>query len=736
MNRKFLSFALIAASIVAAPLSNYADEGMWLPQDISKLPVSKMHKKGLKLNPEDIYRADGLSLKDAILRIRTGGSLGTGSFISSQGLVVTNHHVAFDGIAEVSTPQANYLEKGFVSKSRAEELPLKNYSVSITRVIKDVTQDILSNTKPGMSTEDRQKAIDQKRQELVEAAKKENANLDFEVVEMVQGLKFSLFGYEVFRDIRLVYAPPKSVGFFGGDDDNFLWPRHTGDYSFLRAYASPEGKPATYSEKNVPYQPQKFLSISLEGYKEGDFTMLMGHPGRTYRLRDSYSIEFQQNLYLPTLTDLLSERIALLDEAGKQDAAVQLKVASERFGLSNVVKNFTGAAAGLRRTQVVDQKRAEEAAFQRHIEESPELKQKYGTVISELGALYKGYDRIFLHNTLINGLINSSASMQFTALAVGRAIDHEKPASERAQLYADDRVERLKGALPSLIKDENKAINQRVVALYLNKALALPTDKQIAFINERFASTEGAGRQNSINDLAGKLTDLGDTPEKILKLLGMSLADMKALNDPAINLLIAAQLELDKTRKSEQEFASGVNRLRPLYIEGMTSFRKNIFYPDANATLRFSYGEVKGYVPRDGVVYTYLTTLKGVVDKDTGKEPFDVPAVLKDLERSHNFGPYADASVNDIPVAFLTNNDITGGSSGSAVLNGRGELIGLAFDGNYEGLGSDYGYNAEQSRTICVDIRYVLFLAEKMAGATNLLKELEIHGKGASAVAK
>src|ERR1051326_5942142 len=299
MTRKLLSFTLILATILAIPAVQFADEGMWLPQDINKLPIAQMKHKGLKIAPEEIYRADGASIKDAILKILAGGSLGTGSFISAQGLIITNHHVAFDGIAEVSTPEANHLEKGYFAKTQADELPLKNYTVMITREIKDVTADVLSAAKPEMSLEDRKSVVDVRRREITETAKKEHGEYDYEVTEMVTGLKYFLYGYEALRDIRLVYNPPKAIGFFGGDDDNFLWPRHTGDFTFLRAYASPSGEPAAYSDKNVPYHPKKYLTISLDGYKEGDFTMVMGYPGRTYRLRESYSVAFQQQQYLP-----------------------------------------------------------------------------------------------------------------------------------------------------------------------------------------------------------------------------------------------------------------------------------------------------------------------------------------------------------------------------------------------------------------------------------------------------
>jgi hypothetical protein len=736
MKRQFLVFTLILATFFSTPFLTLADEGMWLPQDISKLPIAKMRGKGLQLAPEEIYREDRGSLRDAVMRIGIGGGgFGTGSFVSPQGLILTNHHVAFDGIAGASTPQINHLEKGFVANSQAEEIPMKGYTISITREIKDVTNEILSVVKPGMSQDERQKAIEAKQQELTAAAKKNNELLNYNVSEMVTGLKYSLFGYEVLSDIRLVYAPPKAIGFFGGDDDNFLWPRHTGDFSFLRAYASPEGKPAAYSDKNVPYQPNKFLSVSMDGYKEGDFTMVLGHPGRTQRLRDSYSIDFQQSYFLPFTIELLESRINLLDELGKKDPALKLQVASERFSLSNTLKNFQGSQGGIKRTRVVEDKRREEVEFLRFLNNNPELRQKYGNVLPQIEELYAQYTRTFIPNSLLTNLFNNVPPLQIASLSIGRALDAEKPVAERQPIYAPERFERLRQALSNILKREPADMTRPLTELLLTRLGSLPTEQQPVFAQRLFAGQSPEARQRIAADFAQQLLNY-TTLENIQKLIQSNTADIQkeAAGNPIVSFLLEATQQLDKNRKAEQTFGEKIVPLRSLYIDGINQFRKNLFYPDANGTLRFTFGEVKGYKPRDGVFYTYLTNLSGVVDKDSGKEPFDVPPVLKQLYEKRDFGPYADPQTQDVPVAFLTNNDLTGGNSGSALLNGRGELLGLVFDGNYEGLGSDYGYNAPQSRTICVDIRYILFLADKMAGAQRLFKEMDIRGKAAAAV--
>ncbi|MEW6729693.1 MAG: S46 family peptidase [Acidobacteriota bacterium] len=734
MKKKLLSFALVLVTLLILPVIQSADEGMWLPEDIKSLPITRMRAKGLKLAPEEIYRTDGLSIKDAIVSL--GG--GTGSFVSPEGLIITNHHVAFDGIAGLSTPQANYLENGFVAQSRSEELPMKGYTVSITREVKDVTQEILAAVKPQMTYEERQKAIEAKRREVAEAANQKNPELGYNVVEMLPGLKYHLYIFETVRDIRLVYAPPKSIGFFGGDDDNFIWPRHTGDFTFLRAYVGVDGKVATYSDKNVPYRPKKYLTLSLQGYKEGDFTMVMGFPGRTFRLRESYSIEFQQNIFLPFFIDLLQARINLLDEAGRQDTALQLRYASQKFGLSNALKNFQGSLVGLKRSNLIEQKRAEEIAFQRYIEQHPDLKEKYGELLPKLAEVYRDQNSFYVRNNLLGGLMNTSDTLRAVSFAVGRALDQEKPEAERSPIYSAERVERIKRAFAGQFKERNPALERKLIELYLNKLLALPNEQKVAFLEQRFGGRNDAARATAVADFARRVLEDSSlqNEETINKLFDMPLTQMRTLSSPTIDFVTEVNNELEQIRKRDQNFNNSVARLRSLYIEAMTGFKKGLFYPDANSTLRFTYGEIRGYRPRDGVYYSYVTTLQGVVEKDTGKEPFNVPTVLKDLSTRREFGSYVDTKVNDVPVAFLTTNDITGGNSGSPILNGNGELIGVVFDGNYEGLGSDYVYNSEQSRTIGVDIRYVLFLAEKMAAANHLLKELEIHGKGATAAAK
>jgi hypothetical protein len=378
---------------------------------------------------------------------------------------------------------------------------------------------------------------------------------------------------------------------------------------------------------------------------------------------------------------------------------------------------------------VLTRKRAEEEEFKRYLAKNPDLAAKYGDVLPKMEQLYRESNANFLSNQLLEALLTNTTITRIAALAVGRALNEEKAATERSPAYSEERINAVKGSIGNQLKARNLTLERKSAELYLSRLVALST---------RPASLQQRNIQASnVADFARQLMEENglQTEESLTKLFTMSSTQLRDMHSPTIDFLLDATNELEPARKRTQSFNNSIAKLRSLYIEGITAFRKGSFYPDANRTLRFSYGEVKGYKPRDAVQYGFVTSLQGIVEKDTGKEPFDVPPILKELYEKRDFGAYADPSINDVPVAFLTTNDITGGNSGSPIINGRGELIGLVFDNNYEGLGSDYGYNAAQCRTIGVDMRYIFFLAEKMAGASHILKELQVTGKGASAAA-
>ncbi|MBX7219153.1 MAG: S46 family peptidase [Blastocatellia bacterium] len=734
MRIRVLAVALLLVSVLANALPLRAEEGMWLPDTVSKLPLAKMRKMGFALKPEDVFSTTGVSLKDAIV-ITDGG---TGEFVSPDGLMLTNHHVAFDGIASASSPEKDYLTNGFTARSRGEEIPAKGYDCKVLVEAREVTSEVLSGVKDTMSPDERLAAIEAKRKELVEAAQKAGG-VQAQVSEMLNGLSYYLYAYVVYKDVRIVYAPPKNIGFFGGDDDNFDWPRHTGDFTFMRVYTGPDGKPAEYSEKNIPYHPKKFLTISTAGYKEGDFVMIMGYPGRTTRYREASNIALSYEVQLPFLVEVLNDQIELLREESRKDKKTELELASQIFGLSNTWKNFEGSVKGLRRAKLLEKRRAEEAEFTKYLEAHPDMKAKYGDVIPQLDKMNNRIRKNFYSDRLIQALsgvgLPQIPVLSVATLAVGNALDKGKPAAERFPRFSDPAVNAFKAQIKELVAARNPELDAKGLRMLFQIASQLPESEKLPLFENLFGKKTGAARKEAEAAFAQQIVNHPNlkSVEGLNQLFGLNADQLRTMNDPVINMVMEVVKELPEIDRRTQNITAQLGKLRPLYIEGMAKFRNTILYPDANRTLRFTYGEVKGYKPFDGARYDYFTTLGGVLDKDTGKEPFDVPAQLKDLAARKDFGTWADPKSNEMQVAFLSTTDITGGNSGSPILNGRGEMLGLAFDGNYEGLGSDYVFNPELTRTINVDIRYVLFLAEKMGGASYLFKELQFAGKAAAA---
>ena len=728
MFRKAMLTGLLCFSLLVSPLASWADEGMWLPNSIGKLPISLLKKRGFELKPEEVYSVTEPSLKDAIVQISIGG---TGSFISPDGLIMTNHHVAFSAVTSASTTEHDYITNGFLAKSRDAEIAAAGYTVSVTQDYRDVTAEVLAAVKPEMTPEQRARAISARQQEIAKAAAggREKDGIRTQVVEATGGYEYYLYTYLTLRDVRLVYAPPKSIGYFGGDPDNFEWPRHCGDFAFLRAYAGPDGTPAMFNKSNVPFKPKKFLTINANGVREGDFTMIMGYPGRTMRYRESYSVDYNQRVQLPAQVASLRQQIEALTRLGEADAALKIRLADQIFGLSNSLKNFEGSVLGLKRMGVTAKKQAEEESFRKWLEANPEMKAKYGTVLPQIEELYRDLNSYGLKQSVLSNLLNAGDLINVLEFAYGRALDQAKPVSERSPQFSELAVQRVTKQLGALWQERQPEAEEELLAGALGLAAKLPEGQRIAFIDSLFGGKSGEGLRKAVEEYAARA--IGGSRFKSLDdlngLLGMSMAELKAVDDPLLKLVGAAYDENQPLTQRSQLFNGRILRLRPEYVRGMLEMKKGLYYPDANFTLRWTYGEVKGYQPRDAVTYDYQTSLRGVIDKDTGVEPFDVPARLKELYEKKDFGSYIDGRLKDVPVAFLATTDITGGNSGSPVMNGRGEVIGLAFDGNYEGLGGDYNFDLRSNRTLAVDIRYVLFLVEKYAGAGYLLQEMQIR---------
>jgi len=735
MIRKALTVSLLIVALAFAPFASLADEGMWLPDSLSKLPLAQLKKRGFELKPEDVYSTTQPSLKDAIVQISAGG---TGSFVSGEGLILTNHHVAFAAITRASTTEKDYINNGILAKSRAEEIPAQGYTVSILQEFKDVTAEVLAAAKPEMSPEERDRALAAKRGEIQKNALngRDKDGIRTQVVEATSGLQYYLYTYLTLRDIRIAYAPPKSIGYFGGDPDNFEWPRHCGDFTYLRAYVGADGKPAAFSKDNVPYKPKRFLAVNAAGIKEGDFTFVLGHPGATYRYRESYSLDFRQNIQLPDQIASLKKQIDALTKLGEKNPALKIRLSDQIFSMSNSLKAFEGAVLGLKKLNLVERRRAEEEALKKWLDANPAAKAKYGNVLPQIEALYADLRSFASKQSAFTELFDAGELVGALYFAYLRATDKEKPANERNPQLSD-------GALPQILNQISGDWNERepeaeakTLASALERLSNLPANQKFAFVETLFGNQTGDARRQAERDFADKAiaNSKFKSLDEVKKLFSASAADIRAIDDPLVKLVAAAADENAPYAKRVAKFNSEVVRLRPNYVAAMLEMKKGVYYPDANFTLRFTYGEVKSYKPRDAVYYHWQTSLAGVIAKDTGEDPFNVPAGLKDLARKKDFGNYFDAQLNDVPVNFLSTTDITGGNSGSPIMNGRGEVIGLVFDGNYEGLGGDYAFDGNLNRTINVDIRYVLFVTEKLGGAAYLFDEMQIkRGKAMTA---
>jgi hypothetical protein len=519
------------------------------------------------------------------------------------------------------------------------------------------------------------------------------------------------------------------VGEYGGDIDNWMWPRHTGDFSFMRAYVGPDGKPAEFSDKNVPYKPKNYLKISLDGVKENDFTMIMGYPGNTLRYRDSYSVDVWQNEQYPAQIDANETSIKALEELAGEDRELQIKYAAQIKGLNNNLKYTQGMMEGLKRTRLLEKKRKQESEFTKFLKANPELDKKYGQVLPEIAKVYADLWTYNKKQLMLGNLLGSSPLLGGANYMYRWSIEKQKAEKDREQGFSDRQVERTKKRVAAQRDLIDIPADKKLLTIVMDKAADLPEGQKIAAIEKILGNKTGAERKDAAKKFVEEMfarTIFADF-DKALELYDKSEAEIKAINDP----LIQFAAELEKENKEIQDkydaFVGAVLKLRPQWIQGLSEWKKGNLYPDANGTIRFTYGYVKGYSPRDAVKYHWITGLNGVIEKDTGEEPFDNPKELTELFYKKEFGRYLDKTINTVPVNFLHTTDITGGNSGSPVLNGKGEVIGLAFDGDYEAMTSDFIYDPDLTRTISVDIRYVLFITEKFGKAANVMKELEIQ---------
>ena len=725
MKKKILSLLFVFAFLFAR-----ADEGMWLLYLLGDQTYNDMVKRGLKLTKEQLYSLNKSSLKDAII-IFGGGC--TGEIVSKEGLIFTNHHCGYGAIASASTVEKNYLRDGFWAKSKAEEIPAAGMSVQFLVRISDVTKEVEESLK-GLSGADRAAKL-----QLVsgEIAKKstEGTNLEARVVPFFKNNQYLVFVYERYRDVRLVGTPPESIGKFGGDTDNWEWPRHTGDFSVFRAYMNKEGKPAEYAADNIPLKPKYYLNVSTKGVKDGDFAMILGYPGGTTRYETSLAVKIKTEIENPAIVNLRDVRLKLMFDEMKKSDAVRLQLASNYAGIANYWKFFDGEAKQLLKYDVYGQKKAEEEKFikwtlEKPAQENSFSKQEYENLFGKFEQAYKEWWPYTKHRTYINeGILGSPLAGYATSLqALERALTKKNPSQDEIKKVAES-VNRTRTLF---LSNENKPSDQNIMAatahmFYTDIDEAQHPTSFYELLRTKYGDlNDEATYKKYTADVFGKTMILDDAKWNAF----IANPDSTTLkNDPAYHYAVSfVKNYVTNYQPKSNEFTNQNNDLSRIYMKGILEMNKGkALYPDANFTMRLSTGNVKSYRPRDAVFYDYVCTMKGVMEKYVpGDYEFDLPKELIEAVKKKDYGIYKDARTNDLVVSFITTNDITGGNSGSPVLNANGELIGLAFDGNYEALSHKIAFDKDLNRTINVDIRYVLWCIDKLGGAKNIIAELTL----------
>lgn len=716
MKKLLLSFTL-AVSV----LQSFADEGMWIPMLLGKQVYADMVKKGLKLKPEQLYSVNKASIKDAII-IFGGGC--TGEIVSNQGLIFTNHHCGYDAIATASSVENNYLRDGFWAADKAKEIPTQ-LTVKFLDRIEDVTDRMLKAA--GNTTgEARTKALAAETKKITDEVAGTNEFKNAVVASMFKGNQYFLYVYDVFKDVRFVGTPPESIGKFGGDTDNWEWPRHTGDFSVFRVYSSKDGKPAAYSKENVPYKPKHFLPVSVKGIKDGDFAMIFGYPGGTNRYETSFGVKLKTDIENPTLVKLRDMRLKYMLAEMQKDPAVKLKLASNYASIANYWKFFDGESKQLIKYDVFGQKQKQEAAFTAWAKGKPD----YENIFADYEKNYAAWRPYAKYRQHLNEGILGSPLVRY--VSSWRAVRQRLMAKDFNPEAIKKLMEQATEARTQFLADENKKSDQQILAQALSMFSAdVPAEQHPAGF---FAKVLAAGSidENPFKQFAAQVFENTMAFDDAKWNAFAAKPTVDALqNDPAFAVADAFINQYNNNYAPKfAAFAEKNNDLGRMYLKGimeMNPEKVNTMYPDANFTMRTSYGKVQSYQPKDAVKYDFVCTLDGLMAKYVpGDYEFDLPAKFVELYKAKDFGSYADAAKNDIVVSFITSNDITGGNSGSPVLNAKGELIGLAFDGNYEALSHKLAFDKDLNRTINVDVRYVLWCIEKLGGAKHIVDELQL----------
>jgi len=692
-----------------------SEEGMHPLSEIRKLDLQKA---GFKISVDELYNTNGTSLITTLVNL----SGCTGSFVSSNGLILTNHHCSYSAVSAASTVEKNYLQNGFVANSLKEEIQAKGITAKIIESYKDVSDLIISAIKNAKSDQERIKIIREKIKEISEAESDVNNDIEASVSEMLSGKSYILFRYKKINDVRIVFAPPLSIGNFGGEEDNWVWPRHTGDFTFLRAYVAPDGSSKGYSEDNVPYQPAKWLEINHDGVKENDFAFILGYPGRTFRHYPAEFLNYQYKYFLPNTADIYDWLIQQYEDLSANNDTLKLEYAPRIKSLANGMKNYRGKILGISRLDLVDKKFAEEKELMNYITNNNLT--EYDGLFIQFKDLFKTKNNIAEAEILIDRLLSTSNIFSALKFAINYQTEIAKDEQYRQYEYQENNLDKSLNSFYSKLNNINFELEKRIFVKFLLDSKNITSDYKLLPVDlltinlksqidiENFVASELLNKSSMFFTIKDSLINLKDN-------------DFASSNEKLVSLVYQINKISANIKEINDKYTGGLSRLLPKLVELKMMVENTTFIPDANSTLRLTYGHIKGYTPADAVYYSPFTTLSGIIEKNKKGGEYQIDPRLVELNKNKNTDQYFSKDLNDIPVDFLYNMDTTGGNSGSPILNAYGKLIGLNFDRAYEATINDYAWSPDYSRSIGVDIRYILFITNHFSGAKYLLDELK-----------
>ena len=717
--RKFVIVSFVCL-LGVVPLA--AEEGMWMPQQIPLLG-DKLVEMGLELDPAQFADLTGFPM-GAI--VSTGGC--SAAFVSPQGLIATNHHCVYGSLQYNSTPQQNLLRDGFLAATLEDEIPAGPGSrIYVTTAIADVTDRMLADLDASLTDIELEKELDRRQKQLVTRCE-EPGSVRCRVASFFEGTLYLQTTQLEIRDVRLVYAPAEGIGIFGGETDNWMWPRHTGDFGYYRAYVGRDGKPAEHSADNVPYEPEHFLRISTSDLDPGDLVLIAGYPGVTRRYQTAAEVRDNIEFSFPMSIRHRQALIDILEAEGARGEDVAIKNASRIRGLANYLKKYQGTLDAFHERGLLEERKAEEARMEAALGDDPRALAQYQAAMAELNQIFERKEATRERDALLSWLYYGSPMLAQANQLYRLSLERQKDDLDREPGYQERDWPRISSGIDRYQRMIEPGSDRAAMEYLLGEIVELPESQRIVAIDEALKATGAATTDEQIDAFLDTLysgTKIADL-EARKAMFSESTEELVARDDSMIELAASLRVLADENLQFEKELSGAMTRLRPVYIDALKKARGGLLAPDANGTLRVTYGTVEGYEPRDAVRYKPFTTIEGLVAKHTGEDPFISPERQLELAAERKFGPYVDPDLETLPVNFLSTTDITNGNSGSSVLNARGELIGLAFDGNYEAMGSDYVMIPELSRTIAVDARYMLWVMDAVDGADRLLVEMGV----------